>query len=71
MHTLKQNIRWGTLFLATLFIGCSPKFTEENKEGFNLVHNENGATLGYSPNSEVALLTIDRLAFKDRTKTAL
>ncbi|MDF0717461.1 glycoside hydrolase family 3 N-terminal domain-containing protein [Muricauda sp. 334s03] len=65
MQTLQQNLRWGSLFLATLFIGCSPKFTEENKDGFNLVHNENGETLGYSPESEVSILTVDRLAFKD------
>ena len=65
MHTLKQNLRLGTLFLATLVVGCSPKFTEENKDGFNLVHNEDGATLGYSPDSESPILTVDRLAFKD------
>jgi len=65
MHTIKQNLRWSSLFLATLFIGCSPKFTEEKKDGFNLVHHENGATLGYSPGSEVSILTVDRLAFKD------
>ncbi|NDV17355.1 beta-glucosidase [Muricauda sp. TY007] len=68
MHSLKQNLRWGSLLLATLFIGCSPKFTEEQKDGFNLVHNEDGATLGYSSGSEVSILTVDRLAFKDLNK---
>ena len=46
MHTLKQNLKLGSLFLATIFVGCSPQFTEETKEGFNLVKNEDGATLG-------------------------
>ena len=32
MHTIKQNLRWSSLFLATLFIGCSPKFTEEKRK---------------------------------------
>ena len=45
MHTLKQNLKLGSLFLATIFVGCSPKFTKETKEGFNLVKNENGARL--------------------------
>ena len=68
MHTLKQNLKLGSLFLATIFVGCSPKFTEETKEGFNLVKNENGATLGYSQDSGVSILTVDQMAFKDLNK---
>ncbi len=68
MQPLKHTLQISSLLIATLFVGCGPKFTEESKEGFNLVHNENGATLGYSPNSEVNILTIDRLAFKDLNK---
>ncbi|NVN19388.1 beta-glucosidase [Muricauda sp. HICW] len=68
MHTLKQNLKLGSLFLATIFVGCSPKFTEETKEGFNLVKNEDGATLGYSPSSGVSILTVDQMAFKDLNK---
>ena len=68
MHNLKQNLRWASLFLATCFIGCSPQFTEETKDGFNLVHNDDGATLGYSPDSEISILTVDHLAFKDLNK---
>ena len=68
MHTLKQNLKLGSLFLATIFVGCSPKFTEETKEGFNLVKNENGATLGYSQDSVVSILTVDQMAFKDLNK---
>ncbi|MBO0330235.1 glycoside hydrolase family 3 protein [[Muricauda] lutisoli] len=68
MQPVKYTLRISGLLIATLFVGCGPKFTEESKEGFNLVHNENGATLGYSPNSEVNILTVDRLAFKDLNK---
>ena len=68
MHTLKQNLKLGSLFLATIFVGCSPKFTKETKEGFNLVKNENGATLGYSQDSGVSILTVDQMAFKDLNK---
>ena len=48
--------------------GCSPKWSEENKGNFNLVRNEAGQTLGYSPGSGVKILTVDRLAFKDLNK---
>lgn len=54
----------GTLALA-LLAGCGPKWKESPKEGYNLVENEGGQTLGYSPTSGVTLLTADRFAFKD------
>ncbi len=47
---------------------CGPKFTEENKGDFSIVKNEDGSTLGYSPNSAVKLLTVDQYAFKDLNK---
>jgi len=56
---------WSILILA---YGCSPKWTEEDKGTFKLVHNEAGQTLGYSPASGIKLLTVDRLAFKDLNK---
>lgn len=48
--------------------GCGPKYTTEDKGDFVLVHNQDGATIGYSPNSGVQLLTVDRLGFKDLNK---
>ena len=51
-----------------LSISCSPKFTEDDKGDYTLVKNEGGKTLGYSPNSGVKLLNIDRYAFKDLSK---
>lgn len=41
------------------------KWTETRKDGYILVENENGATLGYSPDSGVKLLEVDGYAFKD------
>ncbi|SDR01335.1 glycoside hydrolase family 3 protein [Flagellimonas zhangzhouensis] len=65
MQTIKQQFQLGSILLTALVVGCSPKFTEETKDGFNLVHNEDGKTLGYSPTSKVSLLTVDQYAFKD------
>ncbi len=56
--------------LASLFLayGCSPKWTEDDKGDYKLVHNEAGQSLGYSATSGVQILTVDRLAFKDLNK---
>ncbi|MDF0708289.1 glycoside hydrolase family 3 protein [Flagellimonas okinawensis] len=70
MQTLRTYFKWGTLPLAALMIGCGPKFKEEIKEGYHLVNNENGAVLGYSPGSDVNIITVDRLAFKDLNKNS-
>jgi len=48
--------------------GCSKKWTEENKGKYNLIHNQNGQTLGYAQESGVKILTVKRLAFKDLNK---
>ena len=37
----------------------------EHKEGYCLVHQQNGPTLGYSPASGLKIITVDGLAFKD------
>ncbi len=58
----------GLAIISLIFIGCGPKFTEEDKGDFNIVYNTRGEILGYSPNSGVSLLTIDRYAFKDLNK---
>lgn len=48
--------------------GCGQKWSEEEKEDFILVNNQEGQTLGYSPESGVKILTVNRLAFKDLNK---
>ena len=47
---------------------CSQKWSEEIKDGFVLIHNQDGQTLGYLPASGVEILTVKRLAFKDLNK---
>ncbi|MFN8346918.1 MAG: glycoside hydrolase family 3 N-terminal domain-containing protein [Spirosomataceae bacterium] len=44
------------------------KWKETPKGSFNLVENQGGQTLGYSPNSGVKILTVNGLAFKDLNK---
>lgn len=68
METLKKSIQLFGLALLVLITACNPKFTEENKEGFTIIKNEDGSTLGYHPNSGVKLLTVDQYAFKDLNK---
>lgn len=40
----------------------------QTQENFLIVENKNGATLGYSPNSGVRILTVNGLKFKDLNK---
>lgn len=40
-------------------------YKEEKKEDYNLIHQNNGPTLGYSPESGIGLLSIDGKIFKD------
>lgn len=51
--------------LAALLTACGPKWTETERKGIRIVTNQGGQTLGYSPESGVKLLTVDRFAFKD------
>ncbi|MGD9929401.1 MAG: glycoside hydrolase family 3 N-terminal domain-containing protein [Mangrovibacterium sp.] len=57
-----------TACLSVAWVGCGPQYTLEEKDGFTLVNNQGGPTLGYSPASGVKILTVDRLAFKDLNK---
>lgn len=59
---MKKNL---LLFgLATLVAACSTTPTEEQHEGFNLIHQD-GPTLGYSTTSGVKILEEGNLRFKD------
>ncbi|MGB2758980.1 MAG: glycoside hydrolase family 3 N-terminal domain-containing protein [Maribacter stanieri] len=51
-----------------MMASCSEKYTSEVKEGITIVTNEDGATLGYSTESGVAIIAQDRYAFKDLNK---
>ncbi|CAH0994343.1 hypothetical protein EMA8858_00452 [Emticicia aquatica] len=54
-------------FLGTLAF-AQKKWSETPKGTFNLVENQGGQTLGYSPISGIKLLTINGFAFKDLNK---
>ncbi|MGJ8716148.1 MAG: glycoside hydrolase family 3 N-terminal domain-containing protein [Maribacter stanieri] len=57
-----------TIILLSMMASCSEKYTSEVKEGITIVTNEDGATLGYSTESGVAIIAQDRYAFKDLNK---
>ncbi|MBN2774792.1 MAG: glycoside hydrolase family 3 C-terminal domain-containing protein [Prolixibacteraceae bacterium] len=48
--------------------GCGPKWTEENQGDFNVVYNNGGQTLGYSPKSGIKIIEEKGFAFKDLNK---
>ena len=56
------------LFLTT---SCSPKYTIEENEGFTLVFNQGGATLGFTAESGITLIESGRFAFKDLNRNGI
>lgn len=57
------------LVAAFQLMACTQqKWKETQQEGFNIVENEGGNTLGYSSSSGVTILTQDGFAFKDLNK---
>ena len=68
MKSLTKFYEMGLIASLLLSFGCSPKWSETDKGSFKVISNEGGQTLGYSPNSGVKILTVDRLAFKDLNK---
>jgi beta-glucosidase len=49
-------------------VACSQKWNATQVDTFTVIKNHGGPALGYSPNSGVKILTVDRLAFKDLNK---
>ena len=63
---IKSIIITATLIVAT---ACtSQKWSIEQKDGFNIVHQNKGRTLGYSTESGISLITDKGYAFKDLNK---
>jgi beta-glucosidase len=65
---LKNIFVFVPFVILLLLTGCSNNWTEEQLDGYSMIHNKNGPALGYSHGSGVNILTIDRLAFKDLNK---
>ena len=56
------------LLCATISVSAQKKWSETPKGTFNLIKNQGGQSLAYSPKSGVKILTINGLAFKDLNK---
>lgn len=54
-----------------LLFSCGKKFTSEQKNGFILIKNADGSTLGYNSESGVKILVVDNYAFKDLNKNGV
>lgn len=65
MHKLCTTL---ILLLGTIGIFAQQKWTEASKGSFNLVQNQGGQAIAYSPNSGVKILTVAGFAFKDLNK---
>lgn len=63
-YALTVLISFGTLTM----VFAQKKWNETPKGSFNLIQNQSGKTLGYSPASGVKILTVSGLAFKDLNK---
>ncbi|HDZ04978.1 hypothetical protein LCGC14_0348150 [marine sediment metagenome] len=68
MKKISFNFSATTFIILSMMTSCSEKYTSEVKEGITIVTNEDGATLGYSTESGVAIIAQDRYAFKDLNK---
>ena len=53
------------LTIGSVAVSCTQKWQEEAKDGYNLVTQKSGQSLGYSPASGVTIITKGGYAFKD------
>ncbi|MBR4568760.1 MAG: glycoside hydrolase family 3 C-terminal domain-containing protein [Bacteroidales bacterium] len=64
---MKARITTAAILLAAILTAasCGQKWQEDSKDGYNLISQKNGPSLGYSPTSGVQILTKGGRAFKD------
>ena len=64
---MKARITTAAILLAAILTAasCGQKWQEESRDGYNLISQKNGPSLGYSPSSGVQILTKGGRAFKD------
>ena len=65
---MKQAIYLAIFILINQTLCAQKKWSETSKATFNVVENNGGLTLGYSPESGLKILTVDGFAFKDLNK---
>ena len=63
--------RLGLMTLLLIIVSCGPKWIESERDGIMVVSNTEGQTLGYSLQSGVQILTVDRYGFKDLNKNGI
>ena len=68
MKSIRSALYLLTGISIILLGGCGPKYTVEEHDGFSLVSNKGGKTLGYAPGSGVTLIEKNGFAFKDLNK---
>lgn len=62
---MKRSFLIGSAAVALALVSCGPKWSEAPSAGHNVITQKGGATLGYSPESGVQILTVNGFAFKD------
>jgi beta-glucosidase len=67
MFRILKNLLFISVF-TTFLTACGPKWKESGDGKIKTVTNEGGQTLGYSTESGVKILTVNRLGFKDLNK---
>ncbi len=65
MTTRNNLLLFVTVLLVSILFSCGPKWSETEIGGVNYIENQGGERLGYSPESGVSILTVDRFGFKD------
>lgn len=50
---------------------CTTRWSEEEKDGYNVISQRKGATLGYSPESGVKIIVSEGYAFKDLNRNGV
>ncbi|MBR5661901.1 MAG: glycoside hydrolase family 3 C-terminal domain-containing protein [Bacteroidales bacterium] len=69
---MKHIINLAVLITALFCVcSCGPKWQEEAKDGYNLVTQKKGPTLGYNPASGIQILTKHGYAFKDMNRNGI
>ena len=56
------------VFSLLILCSCGARWQETAKDGYNIITQKKGATLGYSPTSGISILECDGYAFKDLNK---
>lgn len=61
-------MRKSKILIALVGLVCYQSSLTAQASDFKIIENKNGATLGYSPDSGIKILTVDGLKFKDLNK---